>query len=145
MVTLALYKGKGNFGNSIIRWWTKSRYSHCELVVNGLSYSSSVRDKGVRAKQISYTLDDWDFIEIPWAKEEDVERYFKPILGQPYDWWALIGSQVFNRRSHSSGAAFCSECCASALGLSAAQVYSPESLYLLVLSLNLIFYRRGFK
>lgn len=32
-VKLALYKGQGQLGNAVIRWWTRSEYSHCELVV----------------------------------------------------------------------------------------------------------------
>jgi hypothetical protein len=51
-VKLALYKGRGGIANAVIRWWTGSIYSHCELVVDGLCYSSSVMDKGVRRKQI---------------------------------------------------------------------------------------------
>jgi hypothetical protein len=46
-VQLALYKSHGNWVNRFIRWWTGSPYSHCELVINGTCYSSSVRDGGV--------------------------------------------------------------------------------------------------
>ena len=47
-VQLALYKGRGTLFNALIRWWTRSPYSHCELVINGTCYSSSIRDGGVR-------------------------------------------------------------------------------------------------
>lgn len=30
-VKLALYKGKGQIGNAIIRWWIRSPYNHCEI------------------------------------------------------------------------------------------------------------------
>ena len=33
VVKVAFYKGKGNWINKIIRWWTKSNYSHAELVL----------------------------------------------------------------------------------------------------------------
>ena len=33
MVKIAFYKGKGNWINKIIRWWTRSNYSHAELVL----------------------------------------------------------------------------------------------------------------
>ena len=41
-VSLALYVGKGKIGNWVIRKWTGSQESHCELVVDGLAYSSSI-------------------------------------------------------------------------------------------------------
>ena len=49
-VQLALYKARGNWINRFIRWWTSSQYSHCELVINGTCYSSSVRDGGCAAR-----------------------------------------------------------------------------------------------
>ena len=49
-VQLAMYKAKGDLFNGLIRWWTGSQYSHCELVVRGVCYSSTIRDGGVRAK-----------------------------------------------------------------------------------------------
>jgi hypothetical protein len=45
-----MYKAKGDFFNGLIRWWTGSQYSHCELIVRGVCYSSTIRDGGVRAK-----------------------------------------------------------------------------------------------
>ena len=32
-VYIGLYKGKGTLINKIVRWWTKSKYSHAELVL----------------------------------------------------------------------------------------------------------------
>ena len=32
-IKLAFYKGKGNWKNKVIRWWTKSPYSHVELIL----------------------------------------------------------------------------------------------------------------
>ena len=49
-VQLALYKAPGEWTNALIRWWTRSQYSHCELVIDGTCYSSSERDRGVRSK-----------------------------------------------------------------------------------------------
>lgn len=129
LATLALYKGPGVFpGSHLIRFWTKSPYSHCELVIGGECFSSSLMDGGVRQKQISLTSDKWDLIALPWANAADVLLYFAKTKGQRYDWWGLIGSQVFNRRSEAPGAAFCSEWCAAALGLPNPETYSPQTL-----------------
>lgn len=134
-VTLALYKGKGQLGNAAIRWWTGSPYSHCELVVDGWCYSSSVMDKGVRRKragpgadEISLGSDHWDLIELPWADGAAIARYFEATDSDVYGWPSLIASQVFNRNLPTQHAAFCSEWCALALGLPAPSIYNPGTL-----------------
>lgn len=124
---LALYKGKGTVGNAIIRWWTKSAYSHCELVIGDVSYSSSLRDGGVRAKRIDYNPDRWDFVDLPWGTENDVQMLYAQTKDEPYGWLDLLWRQVFNRPGDSIGW-FCSEWCAAALGLPAPQSYSPATL-----------------
>lgn len=134
-VKLALYKGKGQLGNAAIRWWTGSPYSHCELVVDGWCYSSSVMDKGVRRKrvgpgadEISLGADHWDQIELPWADGAAIVRYFEATDSDVYGWPSLIASQVFNRNRPTEHAAFCSEWCARALSLPAASIYNPGTL-----------------
>ncbi|WP_405118746.1 hypothetical protein [Pseudomonas leptonychotis] len=132
---LALYKGKGQIGNTAIRLWTGSIYSHCELVVDGWCYSSSVMDKGVRRKrvgpgadEISLSADHWDQIELPWADGASIVRYFEATDRDVYGWPSLIASQVFNRNQPSEHAAFCSEWCARALILPSPSIYSPGTL-----------------
>ena len=66
---LACYKGKrggtAGFFDAAVRWWTRGPYSHVELVFSdGMSASSSMRDGGVRFKEIEYHPDRWDFIEL---------------------------------------------------------------------------------
>ena len=34
LIYLALYKGRGTLFNRLIRLWTRSKYSHCELVLS---------------------------------------------------------------------------------------------------------------
>lgn len=134
---LALYKGKGKgkLGNAAIRWWTGSIYSHCELVVDGWCYSSSVMDKGVRRKrvgggkdEISLREDHWDLIELPWADGEAIIRYFEATDSDVYGWASLIANQVLNRNRPTEHAAFCSEWCARALMLPAPSIYNPGTL-----------------
>jgi len=127
-VQLALYKGKGQIGNAAIRLWTGSEYSHCELVVDGWCYSSSVMDKGVRRKRIDLKPDKWDLIELPWANAADVQHYFAQTDHYRYGWPSLITSQLFNLNRAVKGAEFCSEWCAKAVGLPSASSYSPGSL-----------------
>lgn len=127
-VKLALYKGKGTFVNAFIRYWTRSEYSHCELVVNGMCYSSSGMDKGVRRKIINLDDGKWDVIELPWADAESVVAYFAETDHHRYGYFGLITSQLFNRGIAQDRAQFCSEWCARAVGLPSASSYSPASL-----------------
>lgn len=134
-VKLALYKGPGQLGNALIRWWTRSEYSHCELVVGDHCYSSSVMDKGVRRKrigpgddEITLGADHWDVIDLPGADAAAVLEHFQRTAGDRYGWPSLIMSQIFNRNRQVEHAAFCSEWCAAALGLPSPASYSPRTI-----------------
>lgn len=124
---LALYKGKGQIGNAIIRWWTKSPYSHCEVVIDGIGYTSSLMDGGVRAKHIDFDPEKWDFVDLPWASEPRVEQLYALTQAEPYGWLDLFKRQFFNRPGNDRGW-FCSEWCAAALCLPNPQLYSPATL-----------------
>lgn len=134
-VQLALYKGKGLIGNALIRWWTGSQYSHCELVVDGICYSSSLMDKGVRKKVIDLKPENWDLVDLPSYLAPEVLEYFERTKGQKYGWLDLIRSQIFNTASDEEGTSFCSEWCAKAIGIPSPTIYSPKTLHLLLLYL----------
>lgn len=145
-VQLALYKGPGSFGNAFIRWWTNSQYSHCELVIGDRCYSSSVMDGGVRTKQvgegddkISLAPDKWDLITLPWARVEPILEYFEQTDHYRYGWPSLLLSQMFNLNRPITGAQFCSEWCAAALGLPAPSSLSPATLSAWCMHVNSIY------
>lgn len=125
---LALYKGKGSLGNALVRWWKRSPYSHCEIVIGDNCYSSSITDGGVRVKKIVLNPDHWDLIDLPWANATDVLAYYETTKGQPYSWKSLLWSQIFNREYDEPRAAFCSDWCGAALKVPNPQTYSPEGL-----------------
>lgn len=127
-VKLAMYKGKGGIGNAAIRWWTDSEYSHCELVVEGWCYSSSLMDGGVRAKKIDLDSGHWDVYELPWANATDILHYFHKSDPYKYSIVSLVTSQVFNRNKKEDTKQFCSQWCANALGLPSSSTYSPKTL-----------------
>lgn len=126
--TLALRKNDTRITSRFIKWWTDSIYSHCEIVVAGVSYSSSAMDGGVRGKVIQMDADKWDFIELHWADSEAVKNYFTETDHLKYGWAGLIVSQLFNSNRKAGRSQFCSQWCASALGLPNAASYSPSSL-----------------
>ena len=117
-VALALYKGKGNWANSLIRWRSQSIYSHCEIIVDGWMYSSTVKDKGVRCKLQTYlSEEDWDIIPIHFNNGESILHYYSQTKDNPYGWLDLFQTQVFGRSTANNQGDFCLEWCLSALGL----------------------------
>ncbi len=129
LIYLALYKGRGTLFNRLVRLWTRSKYSHCELVLaDGRWLSASAMDGGVRAKRIELNLEHWDLIPLPWADQRQVTRVFLANAGLGYDFFGLFGSQLLPVGLHSRRRWFCSEFCAAALGFPMPQRYSPAQL-----------------
>lgn len=133
---LAMYKGKGLLGNAVVRWWTDSPYSHCELVIGGYCYSSSLMDKGVRRKQIILKPENWMLVSLSPALESGALAYFEKTKDESYSWLDLARSQVFNSGADEAGASFCSDWCAAALGLPNSTTYSPKTMLSIVLWLR---------
>lgn len=131
-VQLALRKHDTRIAAKVIQFWTSSIYSHCELVVDGVSYSSSAMDGGVRGKIIDMDPDKWDFLELPWADADGVINYFKETDHHKYGWLGLITGQLLNLNRAKSDTQFCSQWCAGALGIPNASSYSPVTLSTLV-------------
>lgn len=128
-VKLALRKNDPRITSRAIQWWTNSIYSHCELVVDGVSYSSSAMDGGVRGKIIDMDPDKWDFLELPWVRPESVIDYFQLTDDYKYGWGGLVTSQLFNLNRTDKSTTFCSQWCAAAIALPNAASYSPKTLY----------------
>ncbi|MDT3721410.1 hypothetical protein [Pseudomonas oryzihabitans] len=129
MIRLALYKAPGDTYDRLIRAWTRSPYSHCELVLpDGRFVTSSPRDDGVRAKVIDQDPAVWDFLPLPWIQAAHVEQLLEQETGAGYDWLGILGSQVLPAGIQSRSRWFCSEFCAQTLGLPLPQRYSPGQL-----------------
>lgn len=129
LIYLALYKGKGTLFNRLIRLWTGSKYSHCELVMpDGRWLSASAMDGGVRAKRIQLNIEHWDLLPLPWAERHTIEWLYQQHKGMGYDWAGIFFSQLLASGLHSRRRWFCSEFCAAALGLASPHRYSPALL-----------------
>ena len=129
IVQLAAYRPHRwwDIGGRIIAAWTRSPYSHCEIVIDGRCYSSSVRDGGVRAKRIDVTGPHWDVFDVEWADAERALLVYQAHAGQPYGWLDLFAQHVLRLPVTGRGV-ICSELCAAMLGLPRAESYSPGSL-----------------
>jgi len=65
------------------------RYSHCELVIAGVCYSSSNRDGGVRPKVIDLASGHWDVFHVD-GDEAAALAWFRQHDGQNYDWYGVL-------------------------------------------------------
>lgn len=130
-VSLALYKGRGLIGNALTRFWTGSRYSHCEMVIDGVCYSASFMDGGVRAKSINLASGNWDVLPAPWVDADSALSFFERTKGAKYDWLGIFGAQMFNRRRQNPLRWFCSEWFLAAAGVPTPEIHSPHTLGLL--------------
>lgn len=127
MVYLALYKGKGSLFNALIRLWSKSKVSHCELVVDGVCYSSSAMDKGVRKKVIDLDSGNWELIPLPWADADKILDHFQKTRKYGYGYVGLLLNQLFNLGRRTKNYVFCSEWCMEALSIPCPSLFNPHN------------------
>ena len=148
-IKIAFYKGEGNFINQIVRWWTKSIYSHAELVlpdnVTWIGISPFLKSKVASRKKLLVPYGEWDFVEIEVTREQldIVMEFFEYTEGQGYDWVGMLLSQFLPCKIKHKKRWYCSEWIAYALRISCVfdwriiKIYdrkdlSPAVLYRLV-------------
>lgn len=128
---LAFYKGPhagfaGLFDRAV-RWWTRGPYSHVELVLSdGVCWSSSARDGGVRSKVIDLDPAKWDLVEVD-GNELAARWWFEIHRGKKYDYLGLFGFVWRTVRSPNSRW-FCSEAVAASLGFTQSWRFDPNTL-----------------
>jgi hypothetical protein len=114
------------FLHALICAVTRSSYSHCELVIDGLCYTSSNRDGGVRAKRIDLTTGAWDVFPITGDREAAL-RWFREHYRECYDWIGALRIALPFLPNHARKW-FCSEAVGAALGLPQPERITPQSL-----------------
>lgn len=129
---IAFYRGTrpglAGIYNRLVAWWTKSPYSHVELVLStGRSWSASFEDGGVRSKLIDFDPKKWDLVDVPAHLEPAAVAWFTQHRGAKYD---LLGNLQFVIApvGHSKKRWFCSEAVAAALGIPDPWRYDPGTL-----------------
>jgi hypothetical protein len=133
--TLAMYRGPATgLRNKIGHWavclFTISPYSHVELVIDGVCYSASFRDGGVRAKVIDdlETSGHFDLFPIEIDRELALAR-FEADKGKPYDWLGMLRVFPFLQwLPRRDAARFCSEEVGWMLGAQDPETLSPEDV-----------------
>jgi len=129
----AFYKGThpGMAGvyNRLVRWWTRSPYSHVELVFSdGQAGSSSAMDGGVRLKAIDFDPAKWDFVELPAHLEPAARKWFEDHRGAAYDYWGNVHF-VLSPIGDALRNWFCSKADAAALGIPHPERFDPGTLH----------------
>jgi len=129
----AFYKGTHTglpgIYNRLVRWWTRSQYSHVELVFHDrAAASSSNMDGGVRFKIIEFDPEKWDFIDLPFSLAPAAEGWFLKHIGDGYD---LLGNVhfVLGAVGDDKDRWFCSEAVAAALGMPNPERFDPGTLH----------------
>lgn len=129
---IAFYKstrpGLPGIYNRLVRWWTRSPYSHVELIFSdGMAASSSYMDGGVRFKRIDFDPTRWDFVDVA-GDEIRARNWFLAHEGQRYD---VLGNVAFvlDFVRDSADKWSCAESVAEALGLWESWRYSPALLH----------------
>jgi len=121
---LWFYKAPGKFFDKVIRWWTKSRYSHVEIVVGGIACAADAWSGKVRTAPVTtFNRDNWDVVEVELQKDAP---WLLNQVGKGYDWLGILGLITLGFDDPSRW--YCSELAAAAMGLSPRQV-SPGELY----------------
>ena len=130
MIVLALYKGRGDWKDKAIRFFTRGQYSHCEMAVaNGDEwdcYTSSPRDGGVRMKTMKLSPTEWDLIKLPEKYIIPTIQLFHQTKGAKYDLIGALSVVILARENREKW--FCSEWCGSVLGLPESWRFSPNDL-----------------
>lgn len=131
----AYYKGRpfwqavkhGDWFDLAVRIRTLSKYSHTELIVDGVWYSSSYRDGGVRAKVINPNPEHWDY-ELVYIDEKHALNLFQKYKGRGYDVVGILFSQAIKLNVHEKLKHFCTEFNAEQRKLKTPQSYSPAKM-----------------
>lgn len=75
IIKLACYKGKNTLYDYLAT--TILKYSHIEIVIDNVSYSSSLRDGGVRKKEINFNPNNWDIFYLDVANSQRLKKFYK--------------------------------------------------------------------
>lgn len=132
---LAFYKGKGNFIDKLIRFFTKSKYSHVELLFSDDRYfSADAWTNTVRYTNFTANPTNWDLVKVD-GNEVKARFFCNRVVNAKYDFLGVLF--FFFNLGDTNSRWFCSEVCTKALqeagnklviGLRPCKV-SPKTLY----------------
>lgn len=140
-VRIAFYKGGSKLRHRIISWWTKSKYTHAELILpdnmTWVSITPFLQSKVLLRVKRNYNPEKWNIIEIPLNPREAVKiyqldqlyRFIEETQGLKYDWIGMILSQFGPYTVKNKNKWYCSEWIAHALQYSRIVMWHDISIY----------------
>lgn len=134
-IKIAFYKGHGNWKNRTIRWWTKSPYSHAELIMadnfTWIGISPLLTSMVSARKKVDFDLKNWDFVDLDVTQEQNniIQEFYEETKGSKYDWIGMLLSQFFPYNIKRKGKWYCSEWIAYALRISGIIDWRTIKLY----------------
>jgi len=135
ILRIAFYKGKGLLRDRFIRWWTKSSYSHVELVVPNNGGWIGIYPPHNPVVKLNnpdiYNGNDWDFISmsVTDCQLKTILNFYEETKGQSYDWVGMILSHITPFKIRRTNKWYCSEWVAYALSLSGIMDWENLALY----------------
>jgi len=135
-IQIAFYKGgKNKWHHRFIRWWTKSEYSHAELVLNNgeiwVSISPLLYSKVTTRIRKDWDVIDWDFIQfsINNVQLDSLKDFISETTGDGYDWPGMLLSQILPCIIKSRRKWYCSSWIAHALSHSNIISFRKAGIY----------------
>jgi len=115
-IKVAFFKGdKREWHHRLIRRWTRSPYSHVEIVLDDGETWASISPllfARVAARVRTHVVDDeWDYVEFAVTPEElqTLKNFISETTGDRYDWVGMILSQVVPFTVKGNGSWYCSQ------------------------------------
>ena len=134
-IRVAFFKGEqlGRL-HRFVRWWTKSEYSHAEIVLNEnvwVSISPFLCSKVEKRTNVQENIDDWDFLDIQVTKSHlsSLEDFIEETVGDGYDWFGMISSQLLPLIIKGKRRWYCSQWIAHALAHAGIFKWSKVGIY----------------
>ena len=121
MKILFFRAAKGTILDRIIALWTMGKYSHCEIELNGVCYSTSSQRGGVYQRNFNedYTKN-FDIIDLSALSptfsdcshyhKHYVKEFYQQTINSKYDWIGLIFNFLFSKEIENNKY-YCSEWC----------------------------------
>jgi hypothetical protein len=128
MVKVAFYiASKGKLYDKLVSLFTGCKYSHVELVVNDVCFSSSNRDGGVRSKVINLSSGKWELIAIECISKQTIYDFFEATKHCKYDFFSVIINMLFRIKVDCFSSRYhCSEWCLTALNKANKEYYNTN-------------------
>ena len=115
-ISIAFYKARGRRRDRLIRRWTRSPYSHVEILLMDRKTLVGINPptKNIVKKSFprKYTLKtDWDLVSISIDREQEKRllEFMSRTMGHKYDWIGMLLSNLIPFKVKQKNKWYCSE------------------------------------